>query len=137
MANNDTVLKDEVAELASQDIPELADRNRNSLMLLTLFLIKTKDWDGNYKLVKFILKDLTVFEVCKLLQATRVRLSRMRSRLRQRKANYKQFTLTATYSAMSEQTTAGSCDWEVSLAKSATGQYNTSEILNQIEDLLQ
>ena len=66
MANNDTVLKDEVAELASQDIPELADRNRNSLMLLTLFLIKTKDWDGNYKLVKFILKDLTVFEVCKL-----------------------------------------------------------------------
>lgn len=137
MANNDTLLKDEVAELASQEIPELADRNRNSLMLLTLFLIKTKDWDGNYKLVKFILKDLTVFEVCKLLQATRVRLSRMRSRLRQRKANYKQFNLTATYAAMSEQTTAGSCDWEVSLAKSATGQYNTSEILNQIEDLLQ
>lgn len=96
MAKLDEISKDELMKLAEYDQPILSGDNLNSLMLLTLFLIKTKEWDGSKSSATFILQNTNKAFVDNLVQAVRMRLSRSRAKLRDRKHDYKQFRLVVT-----------------------------------------
>ena len=93
MAEQDKIIKEELARLLAQETPILEGANANSLTMTMLFLSRTKDWNGEKAVLTVVLKQQTEAEIIKLLQSMRMRISRMRSKLNLLKKEYKHFTL--------------------------------------------
>lgn len=126
MATKENVDDGLIAELANQEVPILENETLNPLTLLTVFLIKTADWDGKKAEVKFILKGTTPAFTANLLQSARMRLSRIRSRLRNKKHEYRPFKMVMESSTLiyQEPNVPMMGDYEVTLLRLGVG-YST------------
>lgn len=132
-----SVLAKVVSELASQDLVVLEGENKNPLMLLTVFLTKTKQWNETQIDVKFLVKNTSLPEVENILSAARMRLSRMRSRLTQQKVIYKKFVMLARIDKTAIEDDASLSIWLTLSKASSNSSRATEEGTKLLEELLQ
>lgn len=132
-----SVLAKVVSELASQDLVVLEGENKNPLMLLTVFLTKTKQWNETQIDVKFLVKNTSLPEVENILSAARMRLSRMRSRLTQQKVTYKKFVMLARIDKTAIEDDSSLSIWLTLSKASSNSSRATEEGTKLLEELLQ
>lgn len=132
-----SVLAKVVSELASQDLAVLEGENKNPLMLLTVFLTKTKQWNETQIDVKFLVKNTSLPEVENILSAARMRLSRMRSRLTQQKVTYKKFVMLARIDKTAIEDDSSLSIWLTLSKASSNSSRATEEGTKLLEELLQ
>lgn len=132
-----SVLAKVVSELASQDLVVLEGENKNPLMLLTVFLTKTKQWNETQIDVKFLVKNTSLPEVENILSAARMRLSRMRSRLTQQKVIYKKFVMLSRIDKTAIEDDASLSIWLTISKASSNSSRATEEGTKLLEELLQ